>query len=185
MIEDDCRRWAAGDPLAEAYHDQEWCKIHHDDRYDFEMLCLEGASTGLSWKTILHKREAYRNAFHAFDIPSCAEMSDGELEALLNDSGLIRNRSKIFSVRSNAIAVQKIQEEFGSFDDYLWQFTDGRQIDGKWKRPEDVPTKTEISRRLSADLKKRGMRYVGPVITYSFMQAIGMVNDHLADCPYR
>lgn len=180
-----CRSWAEGDPLMEEYHDDEWCKVHHDDQFEFEMLCLEGASTGLSWRTILHKREAYREAFHDFNIDDCAAMTDEELEALLNDRGLIRNRSKIFSVRANAQAVQKVQAESGSFDSYLWNFTSGQQIDGNWKRLEDVPAQTELSSRIGRDMKKRGFRYVGPVITYSFLQSIGIVNDHLAGCPYR
>lgn len=185
MSENLCRRWAEGDSLMEEYHDHEWCKISHDDRFQFEMLCLEGASVGLSWRTILHKREAYRAAFHNFDIGRCAAMSDNELTALLDNSGLIRNKNKIFSVRDNARIVQKIQAEFGSFDAYLWYFTDGKQIDGKWQKPEDVPTVSDLSRSVSKDLKKRGVKFVGPVITYSFLQSIGIVNDHLIDCPNR
>ena len=181
----ECRSWAAGDPLLEEYHDHEWCRISHDDRYQFEMLCLEGASVGLSWKIIMHKREAYRKAFHGFDIRKCAEMTDEELEALMSDTGLVRNRNKIFSVRSNAKAVLDIQQEFGSFDAYVWHFTEGRQIDEQWKSMKEVPAVTDLSRRMSADMKKRGIRFMGPVITYSFMQAVGIVNDHLADCEYR
>ena len=181
----ECRRWYEGDPILEQYHDNEWCKINHDDRFQFELLCLEGASVGLSWKTIMHKREAYKAAFHDFDIGKCAAMTDDELEELLQNPNLIRNRNKIFSVRSNALAVQAIQKEFGSFDAYLWSFTDGKQIDGHWKKPEDVPTVSELSRRMSADMKKRGIGYVGPTITYSFLQSIGIVNDHLADCGNR
>lgn len=169
----------------EEYHDHEWCKVCHDDRFEFEMLCLEGASTGLSWSIIMHKRDAYQKAFHNFDIGQCAAMGDDELEQLLGNAGLIRNRNKIFSVRSNARAVKKIQDEFGSFDAYLWSFTDGVQIDGRWKSPEEVPAETKLSRRMSRDMKKRGIKYAGPVITYSFLQAVGIVNDHLADCPYR
>ena len=181
----ECRSWAAGDPLLEEYHDHEWCRISHDDRYQFEMLCLEGASVGLSWKIIMHKREAYRKAFHGFDIRKCAEMTDEELEALMSDTGLVRNRNKIFSVRSNAKAVLDIQQEFGSFDAYVWHFTEGRQIDEQWKSMKEVPAVTDLSRRMSSDMKKRGIRFMGPVITYSFMQAVGIVNDHLADCEYR
>ena len=181
----ECRAWAEGDPILEAYHDHEWCAVSHDDRFQFEMLCLEGASVGLSWRIIMHKREAYRAAFHGFDIDACAAMTDEELEALMGDPGLIRNRSKIFSVRKNARAVQRIQAEWGSFDAYLWRFTEGRTIDGRWRTVREVPTMSEISTKLAADMKKRGIGFVGPVITYSFMQAIGMVNDHLADCPCR
>ena len=181
----ECRSWAAGDPVMEKYHDEEWCKINHDDRFEFEMLSLEGASVGLSWKTILHKREEYRRAFHNFDIDRCTAMSDEELDGLMEDTGLIRNRSKIYSVRSNAQAVQRIQQEYGSFDKYLWSFTDGKQIDGRWKSLSEVPTVSDVSEALSKDMKKRGMKFVGPVITYSFLQSIGIVNDHLAGCEFR
>lgn len=180
-----CRAWSEGDPILEEYHDHEWCKVNHDDRFQFEMLCLEGASVGLSWKTIMHKRESYRAAFHGFEIDACAAMTDEELETLLSDPGLIRNRNKIFSVRKNAIAVQKIQEEFGSLDAYLWNFTDGQQVDGRWETVEEVPAVSELSAKVSADMKKRGISFVGPVITHSFLQSIGIVNDHLADCEYR
>lgn len=180
-----CRGWYEGDPVLEEYHDSEWCKINHDDRFEFEMLCLEGASVGLSWKTIMHKRQAYRDAFCGFDIDKCAGLTDDYLESLMSCQGIIRNRSKIFSVRGNAMAVKRIQKEFGSFDRYLWNFTDGKQIDGHWKTPEDIPTVSDISRKMSADMKKHGIGFVGPVITYSFMQSIGIVNDHLDGCRYR
>ena len=180
-----CRAWYEGDRILEEYHDHEWCKVSHDDRFQFEMLCLEGASVGLSWKTIMHKREAYRAAFHNFDIDACAAMTDDELEGLLTDAGLIRNRSKIFSVRRNAQIVKKIQAEYGSFDAYLWKFTGGRVIDGHWKDIAEIPTESDISRAMSKDMKKRGMGFVGPVITYSFLQSIGMVNDHLDGCAHR
>ena len=180
-----CRNWYEGDPILEEYHDHEWCKVSHDDNFQFEMLCLEGASVGLSWKTIMHKREAYRNAYRGFDVDACAMMSDEELESLLKNPGLIRNRNKIFSVRSNAQAVQRIRKECGSFDAYLWSFTNGEVIDGSWDRLEQMPTVSDVSRKMAADMKKRGISFVGPVITYSFLQSIGMVNDHLADCEYR
>lgn len=185
MNDGNCRGWYEGDSILEAYHDNEWCKINHADQFQFELLCLEGASVGLSWKTIMHKRDNYRNAFHHFDIDTCAQMTDDELEQLLSNSGLIRNRNKIFSVRKNAQVVQAIQKEFGSFDAYLWSFTDGKQIDGKWQTPEDIPTVSDLSQKLSKDMKKRGMSFVGPVITYSFLQAVGIVNDHLINCDYR
>lgn len=133
----------------------------------------------------MHKREAYRIAFHHFDIDACASMTDAELEKLLDDPGLVRNRAKIFSVRSNAQAVQFIQKEFGSLDAYLWNFTDGCVIDGHWATCADMPTISDVSKQLSADMKRRGLSFVGPVITYSFLQSIGILNDHLADCPYR
>ena len=180
-----CSAWYLGDPLLEAYHAEEWCKVSHDDRYQFEMLCLEGASVGLSWKTIMHKRAAYKTAFHNFDIDRCASMTDNELEAVLATCNIIRNRAKVFSVRSNALSVQQIQAEYGSFDAYLWQFTKGQVIDGHWATVQQVPTVSDISRQLSADMKRRGIAFVGPVITYSFMQSIGMVNDHLRGCNCR
>lgn len=180
-----CGGWYQGDKVLENYHEKEWCKVSHDDRFQFEMLCLEGASTGLSWKTIMHRRNAYKAAFNNFSIERCASMTDEALEKLMNDSSLIRNRSKIFSVRKNAKVVKELQREFGSFDAYLWSFTDGKVIDSHWTDTDQIPSESAISQAMSRDMKKRGMTYVGPVITYSFMQSIGMVNDHLADCPYR
>ena len=184
-MSDLCRRWYQSDPILTAYHDCEWCRVCHEDRFQFEMLCLEGASVGLSWRTILHKRSRYKELFHNFDINACADMSDAELEAALQDPGIVRNRSKVYSVRNNARIVRKIQQEHGSFDAYLWGFTEEKVIDGHWEKPSDIPTVSEISKRLSSDLKRRGMRFVGPVITYSFLQSVGIVNDHLADCEYR
>ena len=180
-----CRAWAADDPLVVAYHDQEWCKISHDDRHQFEMLCLEGASVGLSWRTIINKRQAYREAFFDFEIDKCAALSDDYLESLLKNPGLIRNRGKIFSVRKNAVVVRQIIKKHGSFDSFLWSYTDGKQIVGGWRDVSEIPAETDISRKLSRDLKKMGMSYVGAVITYSFMQSVGMVNDHLLDCRFR
>lgn len=181
----ECRKWSQGDPILEEYHDHEWCKINHDDNFQFEMLCLEGASVGLSWATIMHKRENYRKAFHNFIIDECAVMTDEELAVLLTDTGLIRNRNKIYSVRKNALAVRKIQQEFGSFDAYLWSFTEGKVIDGHWTEVTQMPVESEVSTRMCKDMKKRGIGFVGPVITYSFLQSIGIVNDHLEDCEFR
>lgn len=181
----ECRNWYEGDPILLEYHDHEWCKINHDDDFQFEMLCLEGASVGLSWRTIMHKRAAYRAVFHGFMIDACAAMMDEELEAQMSNPGIIRNRNKIYSVRKNAQVVKQIQTEYGSFDAYLWSFTDGKQIDGHWKTPREVPTISDVSIAMSKDMKKRGIGFVGPVITYSFLQAIGIVNDHLEDCEYR
>ncbi|MBQ9010188.1 MAG: DUF1653 domain-containing protein [Clostridia bacterium] len=181
----DCRKWTEGDPILEEYHDHEWCKINHDDDYQFMMLCLGGASAGLSWSVILHRREAYRAAFHDFRIDACAKMTDEELEAQLMNLDIIRNRGQIYSVRKNAQVVQQIQKEFGSFDAYLWSFTDGKQIDRHWKTRDEIPAASYVSRRMSRDMKKRGITHVGPCITYSLLQAIGIVNDHLADCAYR
>lgn len=177
-----CTAWTKGDPVLLDYHDHEWCKVCHDDRMQFELLCLEGASVGLSWRTILYKRAAYRAAFHNFDIDACAAMTDEELDPLLHNTSLIRNRGKIYGVRQNARVAQAIRQECGSLDAYLWGFSQGQVIDGHWERIEEVPTSSELSCRLSNDLRQRGMCYVGPVITYSFLQSIGIVNDHLAGC---
>ncbi len=180
----DCRSWYVTDELL-AYHDCEWGRPLHDDQRLFEMICLEGASVGLSWRTILHKRPAYRRVFHDFDIDSCAAMPDEELEAALANPGIVRARAKVYAVRGNAQAAQAIQREFGSLDAYLWSFTDGQQVVGAWHSMDQIPTQTDLSRTVSADLKRRGMRFVGPVITYSFLQAVGIVNDHLLSCDCR
>ncbi len=167
------------------YHDQEWGVPVHEDRHLFEMISLEGAQAGLSWETILKRREGYQSAFHDFHPALVAVMSDEELEDLTLDPSIIRNRRKIFSVRSNARVVLLLQKEFGSLDAYLWGFVNHKPIVNHWKRKEEVPTCTEISDALSKDLKKRGMSFVGTTILYAFMQAVGMVNDHLTDCPRR
>ena len=168
-----------------AYHDCRWCKPEHDDKELFAMLILEGAQAGLSWSTIINREDNYRAAFDGFDPQIVASYDAEKIEELMRNEGIIRNRSKIFSVRKNALAVQKIRKEFGSFDAYLWSFCEGKVIDGRWKDVKQMPVENEVSRRMSADMKKRGMSFVGPVITYSFLQAIGIVNDHLIDCEYR
>ncbi len=180
----DCRSWYVTDELL-AYHDREWGRPVHDDRQLFEMICLEGASVGLSWRTVLHKRPAYRQVFHNFEIDACAEIPDAELEAALASPGIVRARGKVWSVRSNARAARDIRREFGSLDAYLWGFAGGRQIVGAWRSTDQIPTETALSRALAADLKRRGMRFVGPIITYSFLQAVGIVNDHLLSCDCR
>lgn len=164
------------------YHDEEWGVPEHDDRKLFELLVLEGAQAGLSWETILKKRDAYRRLFHNFDPAKVAAMSDAELERVLSDPGIVRNRLKVFAARKNAVACLEIQREFGSLDAYLWSFVSGKPIVGGWKRREEVPCSTPESERLSKDLKRRGMTFVGPTIIYAFMQAVGMVNDHLPGC---
>ncbi len=175
--------WAAG-KFAEyqRYHDEEWGMPVHDDRKHFEMLILEGAQAGLSWETILRKREGYRRAFKGFDPVQVAQMSDAELEALLADPGLVRNRLKVFGARKNALAFLEIQQAFGSFDTYVWRFVDGAPIVNRWQRMTEVPAFTAHSDALAKDLKKRGMTFVGSTIIYAYMQAIGMVNDHTVDC---
>ncbi|WP_193064438.1 DNA-3-methyladenine glycosylase I [Oceanobacillus oncorhynchi] len=175
--------WVSEEPVYIAYHDEEWGRpVYHDDRYLFEMLTLEGAQAGLSWITILKRRENYRQAFDNFEADIIATYADEKVEALMQDEGIIRNRRKIESVLKNAKAFQQIQKEFGSFDDYIWSFVDREPIVNQWDRHEDVPAQTDLSKQISKDLKKRGFSFVGPVICYSFMQAIGMVNDHTKNC---
>jgi DNA-3-methyladenine glycosylase I len=164
------------------YHDREWGIPVHDDRHLFEMLILEGAQAGLSWETILKRREGYREAFHQFDPARVAAMPDEHLEALLKNEKIIRNRLKVYSARQNAKVFLKIQKEFGSFDRYLWNFVGGKPHIHPRKSFKEVPASTKESDALSKDLKKRGMKFVGSTIIYAFMQAVGMVNDHLADC---
>jgi DNA-3-methyladenine glycosylase I len=164
------------------YHDHEWGVPSHDDRHLFELLILEGAQAGLSWETILKRRAGYRTAFHQFDPVSVASMSDNELEALRNNPDIIRNRLKIYSARQNAQVFLRIQQEYGSFDRYLWAFVQDKPIINHWQHLKQAPTTTSESDALSKDLKKRGMTFVGSTIMYAYMQAVGMVNDHTADC---
>ncbi|MCL1631617.1 DNA-3-methyladenine glycosylase I [Sporolactobacillus sp. CPB3-1] len=176
--------WASLNECMRLYHDTEWCRPSHDDRYLFEMLVLEGAQAGLSWSIVLNKREAYREAFNQFDISYCAQLSDSDLERIKTDSGIIKNMLKIRSVRSNASAVLAVQRAFGSFSNYLWSFVDHRPIISHWTDEREVPAESELSRKLSKDLKKRGFKFVGPVIVYSYLQAIGIVDDHKISCPF-
>lgn len=169
-------------PLYLDYHDNEWGVPVHDDIHHFEMLTLEGAQAGLSWETVLNKREHYRKVFLGFDPVKVARFTPIKIEKLLLDPGIIRNRLKVESTVSNAKAFLKIQKEFGSFDKYIWGFIDNKPIKNTIKRMTDVPAKTPISDKISKDLKKRGFRFVGSTIIYAYMQAIGMVNDHLSDC---
>ncbi len=164
------------------YHDTEWGIPEHNDNKLFEMLILEGAQAGLSWETVLKKRKGYRKAFHKFNPKKVAKMSDAELEVLRENPEIIRNRLKIYSTRSNAIIFLDIQKEFGSFDTYLWAFVNNKPIKNKFKTWKKVPTTTAISDALSKDLKKRGMKFVGSTIIYAYMQAVGLVNDHLTNC---
>jgi len=174
--------WCGNDPTYIDYHDNEWGVPLHDDRLLFEFLVLEGAQAGLSWITILKKRDNYRLAFDSFDCETVAKYSSADVERLLGNPGIVRNRLKINSAIKNAKAVLKIKEEFGSLDSYLWSFVDGVPIENKWSSMEQVPAKTELSDKLSKDLKKRGFNFVGSTICYAFMQATGMVNDHTTDC---
>lgn len=173
--------WARND-LAIEYHDAEWGVPLHDDRGLFEFLILEGAQAGLSWDTILRKRENYRTAFDNFDAAKVARYSEARCAKLLQNDGIIRNRLKIASAVANAKAFLKVQREFGTFDSYIWSFVDGKPIDGKRQVSDEVPAKTDVSVRLSKDLRKRGFNFVGSTIMYAFMQATGMVNDHLVSC---
>jgi len=169
-------------PLELEYHDTEWGVPLHDDQRLFEFLILEGAQAGLSWATILKKRDNYRRAFDGFDPQRVARYSDRKIEKLLADPGIVRNRLKVQSAVTNACAFLELQSAYGSFSDYLWGFVDGRPIQNAWRRMEQVPANTPLSDQLSRDLKKRGFRFVGSTICYAFMQAVGLVNDHLADC---
>jgi len=174
--------WGASTPSMLAYHDTEWGVPLHDDRALFELLSLEGAQAGLSWRTILERRAAYREAFHGFDIARVARMTDVGLEKVLTGSGVVRNRLKVFSVRGNARAALAAIEQAGSLDAFLWAFVDGQPIVNRWTRHDQVPARTDLSDRMSKALKKAGFSFVGSTICYSFMQATGMVNDHLTHC---
>jgi len=175
-------KWCGSDPLYVAYHDDEWGIPVHDDRPLFEFLILEGAQAGLSWLTILKKRENYRKAFHFFDCERIANYTEADVTRLLSDAGIVRNRLKIESAIKNASGVLGIQEEHGSLDSYLWRYVDGVPKQNAWRSMSELPVKTELSGAMSKDLKKRGFNIVGSTICYSFMQAVGMVNDHTADC---
>ena len=165
-----------------SYHDEEWGVPVYDDRLLFEMLTLEGAQAGLSWETVLRKRQGYRRAFHNFDIEAVIAMSDDALEALRQNEGIIRNRLKIYATRKNAIIFKQIQEEFDSFSAYLWGFVDGQPLINDWQSFDEVPVTTPISDAISKDLKKRGMSFVGSTIIYAYMQAVGLVDDHIQSC---
>ncbi|WP_371504764.1 DNA-3-methyladenine glycosylase I [Nitrosopumilus adriaticus] len=173
--------WAKDEPNT-TYHDVEWGKPQHDDRKLFEFLVLEGAQAGLSWTTILKRRDGYRKAFLDFDARKVSKYNQKQIEKLLKDESIIRNKLKINSAINNAKQFLKIQEEFGSFDKYLWGFVNHKPIKNKFKKHSDLPASTEISEKLSLDLKKRGFNFVGPTICYALMQAIGMVNDHTSTC---
>jgi len=174
--------WCGDDPLYVAYHDLEWGVPVFDDRTLFEFLILEGAQAGLSWSTILKKREGYRRAFADFDPEKVARFSDKKVAKLLADPGIVRNRLKVASAVSNARAFLGVQEEKGSFSDYIWAFVDGKPIQNGWRSLSDIPATTPLAGTISKDLKKRGFRFVGPTIVYAHIQATGMVNDHLVGC---
>lgn len=175
-------KWAEGDPLMTHYHDTEWGVPKHGDRRLFEDLVLDGAQAGLSWLTILRKRENYRKAFDDFDPEKIAGYDGDKVASLLSNPGIIRNRLKIMSAITNAEAFLKIREEFGSFNVYIWGFVEGRPLVNGWETQDLIPAKTPLSDKVSKDLKKRGFKFVGSTICYAFMQAVGMVNDHVKDC---
>jgi len=175
-------QWAGSDPLYVAYHDLEWGVPVHDDRLLFEFLVLEGAQAGLSWSTILKKREAYRAAFDQFDPATVAAYDDAKVAELLANPGIVRNRAKVASAIRNARSFLRVQQEFGSFDAYIWQFVDGRTRQNSWRSLSEIPASTPESEAMSKDLRKRGFNFVGPTICYAHMQATGMVNDHTVDC---
>ena len=174
--------WSGKDPLYMAYHDEEWGVPVYDDKTLFEFLILETFQAGLSWITILRKRENFRKAFDNFDYKKIANYDQIKIDSLLQDSGIIRNKLKVHSAVSNAIAFQKIQQEFGSFSSYIWEFVDGKPVQNKFRTMSEVPANTPLSDSISKDLKKRGFKFVGSTVIYAHMQATGMVNDHLVGC---
>jgi DNA-3-methyladenine glycosylase I len=174
--------WTGDDPLYVAYHDEEWGVPVHDDIRHFEFLVLDGAQAGLSWLTILRKRENYRKAFAGFDPRKVARFNNAKIERLLQDPGIVRNRLKVEAAVACAKAFLKVQKEFGSFDDYIWSFVGGKTKRNSWKTMRQIPAMTRESEAMSKDLKARGFRFVGPTICYAYMQAAGLVNDHVVDC---
>jgi len=175
-------QWTGDDPIYQRYHDEEWGIPSYDDHHLFEMLILEGAQAGLSWVTILKKREGYRKAFDNFDVKKMARYSDKKLEKLLLNPEIVRNRLKVFSARTNAQCYLEVLKEYNSFSDYIWQFVGGKPVKNKWKTLKDLPATTAESDAMSKDLKKRGFKFVGSTICYAYMQSVGMVNDHETRC---
>lgn len=174
--------WATSDPAYVAYHDREWGVPLHGDRALFELLSLEGAQAGLSWLTILRRRDGYRQAFDGFEPSHLSRLTDADVERLLTDARIIRNRAKVRSVRSNAAGLLAVAEAFGSFDAWLWSYVDGRPVQNGRQSLADIPAETDTSRAISRDLRRRGFSFVGPTIVYAFMQSAGLVNDHLVSC---
>ena len=172
-------------PLYIAYHDEEWGKPLHDEHDLFELLCMETYQAGLSWETVLNKRSAFRQAFHDYDVEKVAQMTDSELDSLLDTPDIIRNKAKLYATRANAQAFLKVQKEFGTFDQYLWSWVDFTPLVNKVDNYQNAPAKTELSEIISKDLKKRGFKFVGPVCVYSYLQAAGLVNDHEDSCQFK
>lgn len=181
-IDDKTRCFGSRTQQYAAYHDEEWGVPVHDDRLLFEMLILEGAHSGLSWETILNKRDGYREVYHDFDVDRVAAMTDFELQQALNNPAIVRHRGKVPAARTNARVFQSMQKEFGSFSDWLWGHVDGVPIKGDWNSSEEVPAKTGLSDRIAKDLKERGMKFVGSTTIYAYLQAVGIVNDHHKGC---
>jgi len=177
-----CEWVPAGDALYAAYHDEEWGLPSRDDRHLFEMLVLEGAQAGLSWSTILRKRDGYRRAFAGFEADRVARFGDADVARLMTDPGIVRNRLKIESALANARATLAMRDEFGSLAEYVWSFVGGAPIQNRWRTITEVPSETAESKAMSRDMKRRGFRFVGPTVCYAFMQAVGLVNDHTVDC---
>lgn len=177
--------WANGNALMQRYHDTEWGKPSHDELYLFELLILEGMQAGLSWQLILNRRESMREAIDEFDWKKIAVYSDDTLEKLCKDERMIRNRLKIYALRQNARAFEAVRQEFGSFATYIWHFVAGKSIQNDYQEGKEIPTRSDLSDRVSKDLKKRGFKFVGSTTIYSYLQAIGIVNDHVRDCDYR
>ena len=174
--------WANSNPLETEYHDQEWGVPVYDDRLLFEMLILESAQSGLSWSTILQKRDGYSKAFDNFDAKKIAKYSPKRIESLLNDSAIVRNKLKINATIENAKRLLEVQKEYGSFSEYIWSFVGGEPINNQWEDVSQIPSSTPVSEKMSKDLKKKGFKFVGPTTCYAFMQAVGMVNDHTVSC---
>lgn len=172
-------------PLYVAYHDEEWGKPLHDDKALFELLCLESYQAGLSWETVLNKRSAFRQAFHDYEVYKVAKMSDNELDSLLDNANIIRHKAKLYATRANAQAFLEVQKEYGSFDKYIWSWVDFTAVVNIVDNYQDAPAKTELSEKISKDLKKRGFKFVGPVCVYSYLQATGIINDHEKNCDFK
>jgi len=179
----DICKWAKSE-IEIKYHNEEWCRVCHDERKLFEMLILEGMQAGLSWRCVLNKRENMRKAFDNFDYKKISRYGEKKIEELLNDTGIIRNERKIKALIINAAKFIDIQKEFGSFDEYIWSFSEGKRIDNRLKPDEELPAKNELSDKISKDLIKRGFKFTGSVVIYSYLQAIGIINDHTIDCKF-
>jgi DNA-3-methyladenine glycosylase I len=182
VVKKNCCDWPSEDPLMIKYHDEEWGVPVHDDKKHFEFILLDCFQAGLSWKTVLHKRENFRKAFDEFDFQKIAAYGDEKISELLQDTGIIRNKSKIYATVNNARRVLEIQKEFGTFDTYIWQFTGGKTLHNNWMKLAEIPAVSKESDAMSKDLMKRGFKFVGSTICYSYMQAAGMVNDHMEYC---